>query len=47
MNSYEMEQFLQKLTVEERHELFVILRRYHLRDCMEKRRQEEEKAARG
>lgn len=47
MDRQKMEQAIQKLTAEERHDLFVILRRYHLRDCMAKRRQKETKGTHG
>lgn len=32
MDAHEMEQFLEQLTEQERHQMFTVLRRLHLRD---------------
>lgn len=34
MDAHEMEQLITQLTPQERHQLFVILRRVHLQDCL-------------
>lgn len=47
MTDQEMERFLEQLTVEERHRMFMILRRLHLRDCMRKRKEHEKRETRG
>ena len=47
MTEQEMERFLEQLTVEERHRMFMILRRLNLRDCMRKRKEDEKRETRG
>ena len=47
MTDQEMERFLEQLTVEERHRMFMILRRLHVRDCMRKRKEDEKRETRG